>query len=315
MVFDGMRIVALAKFLGAAIAGLGATGCTGVAPEVLTQMNFATVDGGTGPIRLAYRESGRGKPVLLIHGFGANAYTWRHIEPELARTHRVIAVDLKGFGQSEKPADKRYSILDQAKLIEAFMDQKRLDDVTIVGHSLGGGVALALTLQDIDAQRGRIKRLALIDSVAYAQKIPVAFSVLSAPVIGPMSNFLIPKEVQARTALRIAYHDDTKFSDQDVAEYAAPMHDKGSQHAMIYSARQIMPENIEDLSSRYPTIDIPALVVWCDRDKVVRSHIGWRLHKDLPRSTFKVVHDCGHIPQEERPHETAEILKAFIITE
>jgi len=312
MVFDGMRIPGLAKLLCAAVAGLAAAGCAGVAPELLPQMSFATVEGGSGPVRLAYRERGQGEPVLLIHGFGANAYTWRHIEPELAQTHHVIAVDLKGFGQSEKPLDRRYSVLDQAKLIEAFMDQKRLRDVTIVGHSLGGGVALVLALQDIDAKRRRIKRLALIDSIAYAQKIPIAFSVLRAPVIGPMSNFLIPKEFQARAALTIAYHDDTKFNDRDVAEYAAPLHEKGSQHAMIYSARQIMPENIDDLSSRYPTIDIPALVLWCDRDKVVRSHIGWRLHKDLPRSTFKVIHDCGHIPQEERPHETAEILKAFI---
>jgi pimeloyl-ACP methyl ester carboxylesterase len=307
-----MRIFALAKLVCSAVAGLASAGCAGVGPELLPQMDFATVDSGTGPVRLAYRESGQGEPVLLIHGFGANAYTWRRVEPKLASTHRVIAIDLKGFGQSEKPLDKRYSVFDQAQLIEAFMDQKRLSGVTIVGHSLGGGVALVLALQDIESKRGRIKRLALIDSVAYAQKIPVAFTVLRAPVIGPMSNFLIPKEFQARAALTIAYHDDTKFNDQDVAEYAAPLHEKGSQHAMIYSARQIMPENIDDLSSRYPSIDIPALVLWCDRDKVVRSHIGWRLHKDLPRSTFKVIHDCGHIPQEERPDETAEILAAFL---
>src|SRR5690606_29316001 len=100
------------------------------------------------------------------------------------------------------PLDRRYSVLDQAQLIEAFMDQKRLSDVTVVGHSLGGGVALVLALRDIDAKRGRIRRLALIDSVAYAQKIPIAFSVLRAPVIGPVSNYLIPKQFQARPALK-----------------------------------------------------------------------------------------------------------------
>lgn len=314
MIFNGMRAVAMAGVLLAAAAAAAGFGCATPAPELTQPMDFATVDGGTGPVRLAYRESGRGEPVLLIHGFGANAYTWRHVEPELARTHRVISIDLKGFGHSEKPLDRRYSVLDQAKLIEAFIEQKQLRDMTLVGHSLGGGVALVLALNDVERKEKdkRIKRLALIDSVAYAQKIPIAFSVLRAPVIGPVSSFLVPKELQARAALHIAYHDDTKIDERDIAEYAAPLQEKGGQHAIIYSARQIMPENIDALSARYPSIDVPALVLWCDHDKVVRSHIGWRLHQDLPRSTFRVIRNCGHIPQEERPQETAAILTEFI---
>lgn len=312
MALNGMRMNALARVFCLAATALFAAGCTAAGPEVFQPMRFATVDAGEGPVRLAYRESGAGEPVLLIHGFGANAYTWRRIVPELARTHRVITIDLKGFGHSDKPLDRKYSVLDQAALVAVFIEQQGLRDVTVVGHSLGGGVALVLALDSDSAKRGRIKRLALMNSIAYAQKIPIAFSLLRAPVIGPVSNYLIPKSLQARTALRIAYHDDAKIDEKDVAEYAAPLHEKGSQHAMIHSARQIMPENIDALSARYPSIDIPALVLWCDRDKVVRPHVGWRLHQDLPRSTFRLIHDCGHIPQEERPEETAAILKEFI---
>ena len=101
--------------------------------------------------------------------------------------------------------------------------------------------------------RKRIKRMVLLDSVAYAQKIPIAFNILRAPVIGRVSNFLIPKELQARAALRIAYHDNSKFDKHDVAEYAAPLQEEGAQHALIHSARQIIPENIDALSAQYPT--------------------------------------------------------------
>lgn len=312
MDFEKMRRIARARPLCAAMAALIVSGCAAAGPEIVQPMRFATIESDTGPVRLAYRESGEGEPVLLIHGFGANAYTWRRVEPVLARTHKVISIDLKGFGHSDKPLDKRYSVHDQARLVADFIEQKKLRNVSLVGHSLGGGVALVLALDDVEARRSRIKRIALIDSVAYAQKIPIAFSVLRAPVIGPVSNFLIPKGLQARTALRIAYHDDTKFNDKDVEEYAAPLHEKGSQHAMIYSARQIMPENIDKLSARYPSIRIPALVLWCDKDKVVRPHIGWRLHQDLPNSKLRIIRDCGHIPQEERPEETASILMEFI---
>lgn len=301
-----------AKLLVAAAAALGVTACAAVAPSQLHDMRYATVGGNDNPVRLAYRERGQGKPVLLIHGFGANAYTWRHMVPALAQTHRVITLDLKGFGQSDKPLDENYSVLDQAALVSEFIERKNLKDLTLVGHSLGGGVALALALDENDKRRGRITRLALLDSVGYAQKIPIAFNLLRAPVIGPVSSYLIPKELQARAALRIAYHDDSKFDRTDVAEYAGPLHDRGAQHALIRSARQIMPENIDQLSARYPTITIPALVLWCDHDKVVKPHIGWRLHQDLPNSTFKLIGGCGHIPQEERPHETAQAIKALL---
>lgn len=301
-------------FLAVAVALLAA-GCGGSgAPEKLHMqtMNHISLGPADRPVRLAYRERGHGDPVLLIHGFGANAYTWRHLEPVLAQDHRVITIDLKGFGQSDKPEDKRYAVQDQAALVSEFIERKDLNDLTVVGHSLGGGVTLFLALEEKSKPRGRIKRIALIDTVAYPQKIPLAFSVLRAPVIGPVSSYLIPKELQARAALRIAYHDDSRFTDEDVAEYAAPLHDEGSQHAVVYSARQILPENIDELSARYAEIDIPALVLWCEYDKVIKPHVGWRLHRDLPNSTFTLLNDCGHIPQEERPEETAELLREFL---
>lgn len=308
----GIRLIANAKSSLAAAAALLLSACAAVAPDHPQTMRFASVGKDGDPVRLAYREQGEGEPILLIHGFGANAYTWRLLEPALAGSHRVIALDLKGFGQSDKPLDKKYSALDQATLVSEFIEQKDLKNLTIVGHSLGGGVALVLALDEDSRKRGRIEKLVLIDSVAYPQKIPFAFNLLSAPVIGPVANFLVPKELQARAALRIAYHDNSKFDSKDVAEYAGPLHDRGSQHAMIYSVRQIMPENIDALSALYSTIDVPALILWCDHDKVIRPHVGWRLHQELPNSTFRLVRGCGHIPQEERPEETAQALLAFL---
>ena len=107
-----------------------------------------------GLVRLMPRSSSitkmraRAPPLLLIHGFGASTYTWRHIAPELARTHRVIAVDLKGFGQSDKPFDSRYSVFDQAELLAELIEEKDLHNLTLVGHSFGGGIALMLALEN-----------------------------------------------------------------------------------------------------------------------------------------------------------------------
>ncbi len=276
-------------------------------------VRYAPVHDGTKTLKLAYRDSGTGSPVILLHGFGASSYTWRHVEPALvAAGHRVLTVDLKGFGLSDKPLDENYSIFDQAVLISDFIDRLGLRNVTLVGHSLGGGVALALTLHDDPQKRKRISRLILIDTVAYAQNIPIAFNILRTPVIGKLGSRLVPLDVQTRVALRLAYYDNSKFSETDVKRYADPLKDKGSRHAMIQTARQIMPENLPELSRRYKTIKIPTLIIWCDHDKVIKPHIGLRLHKDMPNSDFRVIGNCGHLPQEEQPQDTIRLLQAFL---
>ena len=115
------------------------------------------------PVKLYYQEEGSGRPLLLIHGFGASTFTWRRVAPDLARDHRVIAVDLKGFGQSDKPFDSRYSVYDQAELLAQLIEEKDLRDLTLVGHSYGGGIALLLALEADGRLQGRLSRLVLLD--------------------------------------------------------------------------------------------------------------------------------------------------------
>lgn len=287
--------------------------CSGIYQAAHADVRYADVYDGTKTVKLAYRDEGTGPAVLLLHGFGASSYTWRHVEPALvAAGHRVLTVDLKGFGLSEKPFDENYSIFDQAVLISDFIDRMGLKKVTLVGHSLGGGVALALALHDDPVKRKRVSKLILIDTVAYAQNIPIAFNILRTPVIGKLGSRLVPLDVQTRVALRLAYYDNSKFSETDVKRYADPLKDKGSRHAMIQTARQIMPENLPELSARYKTIKIPTLIIWCDHDKVIKPHIGLRLHKDMPNSAFRVIGSCGHLPQEEQPQDTIALLQAFL---
>src|SRR5680860_1557297 len=169
---------------------------------------YARLGPSEAPVRLYYQEEGKGPPLLLIHGFGASTYTWRHIAPELARTHRVIAVDLKGFGQSDKPFDSRYSVFDQAELLAQLIEDRDLRDLTVVGHSFGGGVALVLALEADKRLKGRITKLILLDSIAYPQDIPVFFRMLDMPLVSHLGVRMVPPAVQTRIALRIAYLDN-----------------------------------------------------------------------------------------------------------
>ena len=266
------------------------------------------------PVRLYTVERGEGPPVLLIHGFGTNSFTWRHIAPDLARDHKVIAVDLKGFGRSDKPFDERYAASDQAKLLRQLILERDLRDLTIVGHSYGGGIALLLALEADSRLQGRIAKLVLLDTIAYPQAIPVFFKLLDTPVVSQLGVRMAPPTMQIQLALRIAYFDNSKIGPDEVKAYAEPMETAAGKHALIYSARQIMPDDAEQISARYSSIELPTLILWCDHDRIVPIDIGLKLKRAMPNATFRIIDQCGHMPQEEQPEETMLQIRQFLGT-
>jgi pimeloyl-ACP methyl ester carboxylesterase len=289
-----------------------ALGSCGLSAGDAVEGPYARLGPPDAPVKLYYYEEGKGPPLLLIHGFGASTYTWRHVAPELAKSYRVIAVDLKGFGQSDKPFDGRYSVYDQAELLAQLIEDKDLRDLTLVGHSFGGGVALLLALEANRRLDGRITRLVLLDSIAYPQNIPVFFRLLDVPLVSQLGVRMVPPLVQTRVALQIAYFDDSKIDPEEVELYAAPLKTAAGKHAIIHSARQIVPEDIAELSERYKTIELPTLILWCDHDRIVPLEVGIKLRRTLPNSTLRLIEDCGHMPQEEQPASTLALIKGFI---
>ena len=277
-----------------------------------TEVEYKTVNTPSGPLRLAVVDRGKGRPILLLHGFATSSFTWQAIAPQLSKNHRVIAVDLRGFGASDKPLDDHYSVFDQADAIAAFIEQENLKDLTIIGHSFGGGITLALALKSAEQPQSRLRNIVLIDSIAYKQPMPIFFRLLQIPMLGEVSMTLVPPEVQAAQGLRLAYYDRDKITSRAVAEYANTLYSPASKHALIKTVEQIIPPNIEEISDRYKTIKLPTLVLWCKDDKVVPAIFGRRLRADITTSELVVFDHCGHMPQEEKPEDTARAIEAFL---
>ncbi|XSG82919.1 MAG: alpha/beta fold hydrolase [Methyloligella sp. ZOD6] len=284
----------------------------GMADATAHADGYARLGPPSSPVHLYYSDTGKGSPVLLIHGFGSSTFTWQKILPGLSRKHRVIAVDMKGFGQSDKPFDEHYSAFDQAELLAELLERENLRNVTVVGHSFGGGVALALALQADNRLKGRISKLVLIDTIAYPQKVPVFFKILAVPGLSHLSVRMVPAGVQASVALKLAYYNEDKITDETVEAYSAPLKTAAGKHAIIHSARQIVPPDLDEIAERYATIQLPTLIMWCDHDKIVPMDIGLKLRRNIPNSDFQLVKSCGHIPQEEQPEQTLQILDNFL---
>jgi len=289
-------------------------GQVALAASNATEGPFARLGPPDAPVKLYAVERGEGPPVLLIHGFGTNTFTWRRIAPDLARDHKVIAVDLKGFGRSDKPFDERYSAADQAELLTQLILERDLRNLTIIGHSYGGGIALLLALEADTRLKGRLSKLVLLDTIAYPQNIPVFFKMLDTPVVSQIGVRMAPPTLQIQLALRIAYFDNSKIGEDEIEAYAGPMKTAAGKHAIIYSARQIMPDDVDEISARYATIELPTLILWCDHDRVVPVGIGLKLSREMPNARFGLVNECGHMPQEEQPEQTMLQIRDFLGT-
>jgi pimeloyl-ACP methyl ester carboxylesterase len=249
---------------------------------------------------------------VLLHGYGASGFSWRHWAPRLAELGHVILVDLKGFGRSPKPDDGHYAPADQAELIHRLVESQDLLNLTLVGHSLGGGVALLTALRLHDAQKGRLRRLVIVGGVAYEQRLPPFVGLAERPRLGGALFRLVGPRRVVRGVLRSIVHDGSRITDEQVRGYADPLGSREAVRALIDAARQIVPPDLNRVTPRYREIAVPSLLVWGRGDRVVPLTVGQRLAAELPDARLHVLERCGHLPAEELPDESFAVLSDFL---
>ncbi len=264
--------------------------------------------------KINYYEAGQGPPLLLLHGFGACAYTWRYLMPPLAEQHRVFALDLKGFGFSDKPPDGHYAVSDQAEMVADFIRRQDLHDLVILGHSMGGAVALITYLKLRETDPGRIKKLVLIDSAGYPQKYPWFIRLTKVPGLNAALSKLLPPRFAAALCLKKCYDNQDAVTEEQIDTYAYFGSLPGAAAAVSQTAKQLVPENkdMEALIAQYQTIQVPVLIIWGREDAVVPLEVGEHFKRDIPDSQLVVIPHCGHIPLEEEPLATRQAIVDFL---
>jgi pimeloyl-ACP methyl ester carboxylesterase len=259
-------------------------------------------------IKLYSRVEGVGDPIVMLHGFGTSSFSFRFIIPSLSEKYKVFALDLKGFGDSPKPRDGAYSVYDQALLVSKFIKDNNLKDIILVGHSFGGGVALSLAL----LEPNNIKAMILLDSASYKQKLPTMIRWLNIPILGKAGFYLLPSELETREAYNYAFFDDKKIPKESIKELSKKLKLKNARYAFCQTAQTMIPDDIDDISKLYSNITIPTLILWGNDDIVIKKSIGKKLHQNLSNSTLKIIHNCGHMPHEEKPKETVRLILSFL---
>jgi pimeloyl-ACP methyl ester carboxylesterase len=261
---------------------------------------------------LYYETYGAGDPIVFLHGLGASLYTWRNMKAPLEGNNKLFLIDLKGFGLSPKPRDNRYSIDVQAGLIYEFILEHDLKNLTVVGNSYGGAVSLWLSIRLCAEDPNRLQKLVLIDSAGYDESIPWYVKLLRTPLLGWLAVHLLPNRCLAKTVLKESYYNDKLITDAQVAAYATPLGMTNGKYALLKTAKQALPKDIDKVIAKYPTISVPTLIIWGDKDKVIPIRIGQKLDAAIPCSKLTTIPDTGHVPQEETPDPTIALIKDFL---
>lgn len=257
----------------------------------------------------------------MVHGFGANRHAWDPLLPRLAERHEVLRVDLTGFGDAPKPRGGPYGPEAQARRIVALILEHDLRDAVLVGHSLGGGVALlaALMLQGREASDasdgstpGRLAGMVLISAAAYEQPLPPFARLAESGWPARAALAVLPKRALIRAVFRSVVHDAAVATPERAEALAYPLREREGRVALLNAARRIVPRDIEAWTDRYHELDIPCLLIWGREDRVVRLRFGERLSRELPDADLVVIERCGHLPQEERPGETLQRIEEFL---
>lgn len=255
-------------------------------------------------------QAGQGESVLLIHGFGGSTFSWREVMPKLAEHYRVVALDLYGFGWTERPADwNRYTRDGQVELILNVMEALGIDSAHMIGHSYGGSITMALAADHPE----RLRSMVLVNSAAvdYPMNRRKWFSRVG------LFNFVYVRGLALRTGFveRVmgkAYYNDSLVTDELIEAYLDRLRVEGAAQGFRGLSKPLPASQRPRDDIRYEDLDVPTLLLWGAQDELITIEVG-RYHAALfPDIRFVAIEGAGHAPMEEKPIEFVDEVTAFL---
>ncbi len=266
--------------------------------------------------RIAYVDEGSGEVLLLLHGMAGSSQTWRSVIKPLSRHFRVIAPDLPGHGESNKPRSD-YSLGAFAVLLRDLLDELGVTSATIVGHSLGGGVAMQFLYQHPDYAQ----RLILIGSGGLGPDVGLTLRLLSAPGAELIMPIIAPRQVLAAgervwSWLRRAGIEAPRG--EEIWRSYSTFSDAPTRQAFLRTLRSVVDyrgQAVSALNRLNTKTELPIMAIWGDRDAIIPVKHAYAAQDARPDIRLEVLAGVGHFPQVERPTEVVELIEDFIATD
>jgi pimeloyl-ACP methyl ester carboxylesterase len=267
---------------------------------------FITVQG----MDVHYRDEGKlgdPLPIVLIHGTGASLHTWEPMVAELKATYRVITLDIPAFGLTGPNPKRDYSSEFYTSFMQDFLKAMGVDSCIIGGNSLGGSIAWNYALSYPES----VKKLILIDAAGYpteAKSMPIAFRIARMPVLKHSLKYLGSRSLAAKS-IEDVYADPSRVQPEIVDRYYDMYLREGNRQALLdRMATSFHPDTYLKIN----TLQMPTLILWGEEDKLIPVENAYRFQKDLPHDTLVILKNLGHVPMEEDPKTTTEVVRSFL---
>ena len=263
---------------------------------------------------MIYRIAGSGPPVVLIHGMLNSSSHWRSVALDLAGEHTVIAPDLIGHGDSAAPRGD-YSLGAHAASIRDLLAAVGIDRATLVGHSLGGGVAMQFFYQFPQ----RVERLALVSSGGLGHDVSPMLRTAALPGMSTLLSMTIHARLLGAlqdTGGRLRRRGyDWGVHLQATTRALRPLQNAGAREAFLQTLRAVIDVHGQRVSATdrlYLLESIPTMIVWGERDHTIPVSHGRRAHAGIPGSRFRTLAKAAHFPHLDDPDGLSEVLRSFI---
>jgi pimeloyl-ACP methyl ester carboxylesterase len=263
---------------------------------------------------VTYHQLGEGPAIVLIHGITSSSRTWYSVMEGLAEHHTVIAPDLLGHGQSAKPRGD-YSLGAYASGIRDLLAILDVPSATVVGHSLGGGIAMQFAYQFPD----RLDRLVLVDSGGLGEEVSLALRAATLPLAEYVLPFLfgpVPRgtgRVAGRALGKLGFRGSAQL--RGIAEGLESLGSAEARHAFVHTARSVIDPRGQRVDARdrlYLSAQVPTLLVWGECDSIIPVSHGRRAAELMPDSRFEVFAGAGHFPFNDDPERFVSVLSDFV---
>lgn len=255
--------------------------------------------------RIHYTVTGDGPPVVLIHGFLDSLQSWRRNIPTLAQTHRVYAIDVLGFGASQRVRDHIYTMKQQAAILQEFFQAHNIANADVIGHSMGGALALQFAY-DFPSS---VHKVVLIAPATYLYPILPGLKRVPRGITRGVLGIYEKMQGERHNPLHFAYGDPERITADALAFRNQMLRVRGQHDALISMTKS---NRESDVPRALPQMNVPALIIWGKKDRVLP---GWHAHRhirDLPNARLEWIANAGHLPHEEEPESVNQLITNFL---
>lgn len=266
---------------------------------------FVEIDG----MQVHYSDEGKGVPIVLIHGTGASLHTWNDWTVKLKENYRVIRMDLPAFGLTGPNKNGNYTIKNYTKFLRDFLIKINVTNFYLVGNSLGGNIAWNYTADYPNS----VKKLILIDASGLPtnKKQPWIFKMAKTPIINSLFLYLTPRSI-IKDNIEQVYQDDSKITENLITRYHKMTLRTGNRKAFIDRAKIDFNLKAEENLNKLKSIETKTLILWGENDSWIPLNNGKRMDSLMQNSELRVLKNVGHVPMEEKPIESYNIVVQFL---